>query len=131
MSILDYINNLAVFLVCQNLLNNFFLILDFVQPICLPKGKLLASNFIINGPVDVAGWGVTDSYTETLAEKLLYVSLNVTDLKTCSMLYGKTFDSQLCIGEGGGRDSCVGDSGLYINFLFVNLDIIRKQQQSK
>nr|CAI5859769.1 unnamed protein product [Callosobruchus analis] len=85
----------------------------FVQPICLPQGRLLSS-YNLNGSVTVAGWGVTDKNPHKSKDSsiLQHVDLPVISLERCQKIY-PYFDvdeNQYCI-DGKDRASCHGDSG--------------------
>ncbi|KAJ8928423.1 hypothetical protein NQ314_019012, partial [Rhamnusium bicolor] len=88
----------------------------FVQPICLPQESLLYKNFTLTGNVEVAGWGETeswDAWKSYYSSRLKYVALPIQDIEKCNRISNiKLLDeSQYCVGEGGGKDSCTGDSG--------------------
>nr|CAI5864805.1 unnamed protein product [Callosobruchus analis] len=71
---------------------------DFVTPVCLPYGKLLAKDFI-GAAVRIAGWGYTDSKTLDLPEVLMYIVAPVLAKATCNAVYKNKLDeSQFCIG---------------------------------
>ncbi|XP_063703646.1 CLIP domain-containing serine protease HP8-like [Culicoides brevitarsis] len=85
----------------------------WVSPICLPLPKDTNSTGIIDTFGEVAGWGLTDSHADTLAEVLQTVKLKILPLTECK----KSFDQldlgigQMCAGGIPGKDSCSGDSG--------------------
>ncbi|VEN58206.1 unnamed protein product [Callosobruchus maculatus] len=84
----------------------------FVQPICLPQGRLLTS-YRLNGTVTVAGWGISDRYSahRTYTPVLQHVDLPVVSLEQCRDIFRSPIDEhQYCVGKKN-KDSCNGDSG--------------------
>ena len=83
-----------------------------IRPICLPKkDDSDYSNFVST----VTGWGTT-SLGGSTSSKLLEVDVNVLSNSECQKNYSYTSsmitDQMLCaVVEGGGKDSCQGDSG--------------------
>ncbi|KAG8505589.1 Mannan-binding lectin serine protease 2 [Galemys pyrenaicus] len=93
-----------------------------VLPICLPGPAAEAS--MRTGSIGTAsGWGLTRS--GFLALNLMFVDVPVADHQSCAAAYevrrypgGRVTANMLCAGtEGGGKDSCKGDSGGALVFL--------------
>lgn len=92
-----------------------------ILPVCLPgadAGPLMGTDSI----GAVSGWGLTQS--GFLARNLQFVEVPVVDHRKCAAAYAqkplhpKVTANMLCAGlEGGGRDSCGGDSGGALVFL--------------
>lgn len=92
-----------------------------IMPVCLPgedAEPLLRPDTIGT----VSGWGLTQS--GFLARNLQFVEVPIVDQKKCAAAYAQqplhpqVTDNMLCAGaEGGGRDSCGGDSGGALVFL--------------
>ncbi|MFM9107343.1 MAG: trypsin-like serine protease [Chloroflexota bacterium] len=66
-------------------------------------------------PLTVAGWGVVNENTQSLASQLMAVSVPVQSDAYCENQYwGSSYSTAVnfCAGpQGGGKDSCQGDSG--------------------
>ncbi|XP_037354906.1 mannan-binding lectin serine protease 2 [Talpa occidentalis] len=93
-----------------------------VRPICLPGSA--AEAFMRPDAIGTAsGWGVTQRGFPALS--LMFVDVPVVDHQRCREAYerqrhpgGRVTANMLCAGlEGGGRDSCRGDSGGALVFL--------------
>lgn len=86
---------------------------DFVKPICLPMTNELRNSFFEGFDLEVAGWGKTETRTES--EVKLKVRVPVVSLNRCAAVYqrvSRTIEStQICAGGVQGQDSCRGDSG--------------------
>ncbi|XP_051697909.2 mannan-binding lectin serine protease 2 isoform X3 [Oryctolagus cuniculus] len=93
-----------------------------VLPICLPErgaGSYLRPNDLGT----VSGWGLTQR--GFLARNLMFVDVPVVDQQKCAAAYegtphpgARVTDNMFCAGlEGGGKDSCRGDSGGALVFL--------------
>ncbi|XP_060040679.1 mannan-binding lectin serine protease 2, partial [Erinaceus europaeus] len=93
-----------------------------VLPVCLPKEA--AESFAGTGDIGtVSGWGLTQRGFP--ARNLMFVDVPVVDHGQCAAAYEKAAypgvrvtENMLCAGvEGGGKDSCRGDSGGALVFL--------------
>ncbi|ENN70806.1 hypothetical protein HUJ04_004940 [Dendroctonus ponderosae] len=90
---------------------------DFVIPICLPRGDVvnrINDYHLTHGTsVEVAGWGTTTAEVNRIPNKLMYVHMPVVNLNVCKKNFpnNQIDESQICVGIGEGKDSCVGDSG--------------------
>uniref|UniRef100_M3YYC6 Complement C1s subcomponent n=1 Tax=Mustela putorius furo TaxID=9669 RepID=M3YYC6_MUSPF len=93
-----------------------------VLPICLP-GKEAASFMRTDDLGTASGWGLTQR--GFLARNLMFVDVPIVDHQKCTTAYeklafpgGRVTENMLCAGlEGGGKDSCRGDSGGALVFL--------------
>ncbi|XP_059231429.1 mannan-binding lectin serine protease 2 isoform X1 [Mustela nigripes] len=93
-----------------------------VLPICLP-GKEAASFMRTDDTGTASGWGLTQR--GFLARNLMFVDVPIVDHQKCTTAYeklafpgGRVTENMLCAGlEGGGKDSCRGDSGGALVFL--------------
>ncbi|KAL1512801.1 hypothetical protein ABEB36_002328 [Hypothenemus hampei] len=85
---------------------------DYIKPICLPKGHLLTKSYV-NENLIVAGWGKTETRSESNIKLKLEVPVNTAE--TCTRQYSQANvrlgNTQLCAGGQKGKDSCRGDSG--------------------
>ncbi|KAF5289867.1 hypothetical protein FQR65_LT02001 [Abscondita terminalis] len=95
---------------------------NYVKPICLPTTKDLLTKDYSNMNMTVAGWGKTETASESKVKLKLQVP--VRSSRECSPVYltkqvslGK---GQLCAGGVQGKDSCRGDSGGPLMALFYN-----------
>ena len=104
-------------------LNNDFALLKLAEPIdfdayphirpaCLPEDD---SNDYFGYQAIVSGWGTTSSGGD-VSNYLQYVDVNILSNDMCKNDYGyspdQITDHMLCANvEGGGKDSCQGDSG--------------------
>ena len=85
-----------------------------IRPACLPEND---DNDYAGYPAIVSGWGTTESGGE-VSPFLQFVDVNVLSNTECtgpSYGYGsdQITDQMLCANvEGGGKDSCQGDSGM-------------------
>ncbi|KAG5893390.1 hypothetical protein JTB14_024509 [Gonioctena quinquepunctata] len=66
--------------------------------------------------VVITGWGTTSEFDSDESEILQYVELPIVDRATCQEMYNgtenKVTDEMFCAQyPGGGKDSCIGDSG--------------------
>ncbi|XP_072684516.1 mannan-binding lectin serine protease 2 isoform X1 [Canis lupus baileyi] len=93
-----------------------------VLPICLPRKE--AESFMRSEDIGTAsGWGLTQR--GFLARHLMFVDIPIVDHQKCTAAYeklsypgGRVTENMLCAGlEGGGKDSCRGDSGGALVFL--------------
>ncbi|XP_045865342.1 mannan-binding lectin serine protease 2 isoform X1 [Meles meles] len=93
-----------------------------VRPICLPGKE--AESFMRTDAIGTAsGWGLTQR--GFLARNLMFVDIPIVDHQKCTAAYEKlafpgarVTENMLCAGlEGGGKDSCRGDSGGALVFL--------------
>jgi len=86
---------------------------DYIKPICLPKSENLVTKSYIDKNLVVAGWGKTESASESNIKLKLEVPVNTPDVchRTYSQANVQLSDGQLCAGGQKGRDSCRGDSG--------------------
>jgi len=85
---------------------------EYIKPICLPTSANLLNNVYTGTNVTVAGWGKTESRSES--NVLLKLDITVKSNADCSSVYGGrvTFgNGQLCAGGVKDKDSCRGDSG--------------------
>lgn len=86
---------------------------DFAKPICLPLSNDLQRSRFIGYDMEVAGWGKTETRTES--DVKLKVRVPVVDNNQCSNVYQRVrreiVNTQLCAGGVAGQDSCRGDSG--------------------
>ncbi|KAJ8723965.1 hypothetical protein PYW07_007945 [Mythimna separata] len=86
---------------------------DFVKPICLPLNSDLRNSFYEGFDMEVAGWGKTETRTES--DVKLKVRVPVVNLNNCARVYERVTrqidTSQICAGGVAGQDSCRGDSG--------------------
>ncbi|XP_017775048.1 PREDICTED: serine protease easter [Nicrophorus vespilloides] len=83
---------------------------EWVTPICLLSGN----HDYTNSTGTVAGWGVTDIFTEDVGKVLQYLNVPISDDDACKKYYAKISpigESQFCAGGIVGKDSCSGDSG--------------------
>lgn len=87
-----------------------------ILPICLPGEE--AESFMRTDDIGTAsGWGLTQR--GFLARNLMFVDIPIVDHQKCTAAYEKlafpgarVTENMLCAGlEGGGKDSCRGDSG--------------------
>lgn len=74
---------------------------------------MLNPNFRLEGVVNVAGWGIKNYKTRETPDELLYVQLQIVNNRECDRRKPTSPKTQICIGQGDGKDSCGGDSGLY------------------
>lgn len=83
---------------------------QFIRPIALP----IKNSDILEGSLTVTGWGRISEYGQ-LSEKLLRVSLNLVDRKTCQAKFDpsvqKITEMHICALGTPGKDACSGDSG--------------------
>lgn len=86
---------------------------DFVKSICLPLGNNLQRSSFEGYDMEVAGWGKTETRTES--DVKLKVRVPVVDNNNCASVYQRVnrevVNSQMCAGGNAGQDSCRGDSG--------------------
>ncbi|CAH0550473.1 unnamed protein product [Brassicogethes aeneus] len=87
---------------------------DYVKPICLPSTPAEINKNYIGKKVFVAGWGKTESKTESNIKLKLQVPVKSPDI--CTTTYRKanvalSNSTQICAGGEKGKDSCRGDSG--------------------
>lgn len=86
---------------------------DFVRPICLPFSEHLRTMSYDDVPLDVAGWGRTESRAASSIK--LKATVQGVNFDNCSRIYSRKNiilqDTQLCAGGKEGIDSCRGDSG--------------------
>ncbi|KAJ8713979.1 hypothetical protein PYW08_007599 [Mythimna loreyi] len=86
---------------------------DFVKPICLPLSNELRNSFYEGLDMEVAGWGKTETRTES--DVKLKVRVPVVNINSCARVYERVTrqldQTQICAGGVAGRDSCRGDSG--------------------
>ncbi|CAD7678285.1 unnamed protein product [Nyctereutes procyonoides] len=103
-------------------LKNRVVIRSNVLPICLPRKE--AESFMRTNDIGTAsGWGLTQR--GFLARHLMFVDIPIVDHQKCAAAYeklsypgGRVTENMLCAGlEGGGKDSCRGDSGGALVFL--------------
>ncbi|XP_029802348.1 mannan-binding lectin serine protease 2 isoform X2 [Suricata suricatta] len=103
-------------------LKNRVVINSNILPICLPSST--AESFMRTNDIGTAsGWGLTQR--GFLARTLMFVDLPIVDQQKCSAAYKqqahlgvRVTENMLCAGlEGGGKDSCRGDSGGALVFL--------------
>ncbi len=101
-----FYNDVAVFVLDQPVQFS-----EYVQPVCLPGGDLLAKDYTGSLPV-VLGWGTT-YYGGQEVSKLRGVSLPVWTRSDCDNSYFQPITEVfVCAGFAeGGRDACQGDSG--------------------
>jgi len=86
---------------------------DFVVPICLPFGQLMDKNFT-SQPMEVAGWGVTNSSTGSTSNDILFIHIDMLPLEICEIFFRKSTTvgpGQICLGGQKNIDTCTGDSG--------------------
>ncbi|XP_041621202.1 mannan-binding lectin serine protease 2 isoform X2 [Vulpes lagopus] len=103
-------------------LKNRVVINSNVLPICLPR-KEAESLMRTNDIGTASGWGLTQR--GSLARHLMFVDIPIVDHQKCTAAYeklsypaGRVTENMLCAGlEGGGKDSCRGDSGGALVFL--------------
>ncbi|XP_057161124.1 mannan-binding lectin serine protease 2 isoform X2 [Ursus arctos] len=103
-------------------LKNRVVINSNILPICLP-GKEAESFMRTNDIGTASGWGLT--HRGFLARNLMFVDIPIVDHQKCTAAYekqsypgGRVTENMLCAGlEGGGKDSCRGDSGGALVFL--------------
>uniref|UniRef100_A0A7N5JCU7 MBL associated serine protease 2 n=1 Tax=Ailuropoda melanoleuca TaxID=9646 RepID=A0A7N5JCU7_AILME len=103
-------------------LKNRVVINSNILPICLP-GKEAESFMRTNDIGTASGWGLTQR--GFLARNLMFVDIPIVDHQKCTAAYekqsypgGRVTENMLCAGlEGGGKDSCRGDSGGALVFL--------------
>uniref|UniRef100_A0A8C7AK49 Complement C1s subcomponent n=1 Tax=Neovison vison TaxID=452646 RepID=A0A8C7AK49_NEOVI len=93
-----------------------------ILPICLPGEE--AESFMRTDDIGTAsGWGLTQR--GFLARNLMFVDIPIVDHQKCTAAYEKlafpgarVTENMLCAGlEGGGKDSCRGESGGALVFL--------------
>ncbi|XP_077929922.1 mannan-binding lectin serine protease 2 isoform X1 [Halichoerus grypus] len=97
-------------------LKNRVVINSNILPICLP-GKEAESFMRTNDIGTASGWGLTQG--GFLARNLMFVDIPIVDHQECTAAYekhsypgGRVTENMFCAGlEGGGKDSCRGDSG--------------------
>jgi secreted trypsin-like serine protease len=87
-----------------------------LRPACLWHHRRIPTSTAV-----ASGWGLTAVDSETGAEDLLKVTLNIYDNAECAARYPAELNrklprgivnSQLCAGYlAGGKDTCQGDSG--------------------
>ena len=67
----------------------------------------------LNNPMTVAGWGVLQEGSASLATVLQEVKVPVVSVSRCRQALGDydITDNMLCAGGVEGQDSCKGDSG--------------------
>uniref|UniRef100_A0ABI8AKC5 Mannan binding lectin serine peptidase 2 n=1 Tax=Felis catus TaxID=9685 RepID=A0ABI8AKC5_FELCA len=103
-------------------LKNRVVINSNILPICLPRKE--AESFTRTNDIGtVSGWGLTQR--GFLARSLMFVDIPTVDHQKCTAAYekqpypgGRVTENMLCAGlEGGGKDSCKGDSGGALVFL--------------
>ncbi|XP_046939050.1 mannan-binding lectin serine protease 2 [Lynx rufus] len=103
-------------------LKNRVVINSNILPICLPRKE--AESFMRTNDIGtVSGWGLTQR--GFLARSLMFVDIPTVDHQKCTAAYekqpypgGRVTENMLCAGlEGGGKDSCKGDSGGALVFL--------------
>lgn len=103
-------------------LKNRVVINSNILPICLPRKE--AESFMRTNDIGtVSGWGLTQR--GFLARSLMFVDIPTVDHQKCAAAYekqpypgGRVTENMLCAGlEGGGKDSCKGDSGGALVFL--------------
>lgn len=95
---------------------------SLVRPVCLP-GPTAGSFMQTNDLGTASGWGLTQR--GFLARTLMFVDVPVADHQACARAYerkaipeARVTENMVCAGlEGGGKDSCKGDSGGALVFL--------------
>ncbi|KAG6464620.1 CLIP domain-containing serine protease 2 isoform X2 [Manduca sexta] len=101
-------NDIALLRLAQNVHLN-----DFVKPICLPTTEDLRDSNFDGLEMEVAGWGKTETRTES--DVKLKVRVPIVSRRLCKSVYERVerliTDKQLCAGGVEGKDSCRGDSG--------------------
>ncbi|XP_026315081.1 CLIP domain-containing serine protease 2-like isoform X2 [Hyposmocoma kahamanoa] len=101
-------NDIALLRLAQNAR-----ITDFVKPICLPLSSELKRSSFEGLTMEVAGWGRTESRTESNVK--LKVRVPVVSRSECAKVFNRVSreitNKQMCAGGNAGEDSCRGDSG--------------------
>ena len=98
-------------------LRNDIAIVELKESFVWPNTVTLGDNPYDTTPTSkltVAGWGVTNTITDTTATILREVSVPFVSLSECQAQYGshRIDENSFCAGDnGGGKDSCHGDSG--------------------
>ncbi|KAJ8982918.1 hypothetical protein NQ317_004574 [Molorchus minor] len=86
---------------------------EYVRPICLPRSRNERSQNLTGKAVTVAGWGKTESRSESSVKLKLQMKVKAND--DCTKTYRRANvnlnGGQLCAGGEKGKDSCRGDSG--------------------
>ncbi|KAK5647654.1 hypothetical protein RI129_002546 [Pyrocoelia pectoralis] len=86
---------------------------NFIKPICLPTSEGLLHRNFVGTNMTVAGWGKTETRSESKTKLKLQVPVKSMD--DCAPVYNSRNVNlgvgQLCAGGVEGKDSCRGDSG--------------------
>ncbi|KAM3962498.1 bzArgOEtase [Aphomia sociella] len=104
----DQENDIALLRLARNVQFN-----DFVKPICLPVSNELKQNSFVGYDMEVAGWGKTETRSES--DVKLKVRVPVVSTNDCARVFSRVgrqiTNKQMCAGGVSGQDSCRGDSG--------------------
>ncbi|XP_059053397.1 CLIP domain-containing serine protease HP8-like isoform X2 [Achroia grisella] len=104
----DQQNDIALLRLSRNAQFN-----DFVKPICLPISNELRHSGFVGYDMEVAGWGKTESRSES--DVKLKVRVPVVSTNDCARVFSRVSreitNNQMCAGGVSGQDSCRGDSG--------------------
>ncbi|KAH8321309.1 hypothetical protein KR074_001392, partial [Drosophila pseudoananassae] len=89
-------------------------ITDWIRPICLPMTLDLQLDSLINRPLEVVGWGITEE--KKLSDVPKRASVNRLNLAECGIF--DVMSKKLC-ASAVIEDSCRGDSGGPLTYISV------------
>lgn len=87
-------------------------ILEFIQPVMLPKKSSSHSSYV-GEMAWVSGWGKANDNSTTVSRFLRYIEVPVIKNNICRAYYffGAVLPTNICVSSKGGRSPCSGDSG--------------------